>query len=265
MNELKAAPPTGAPSDSMVQKFNFDRKYQVIIPDKKDWEKGSPIRADSNWYTDGSKTEHGVGAGIYGGKPRKALSISFSKDTTVFQAEVAAIHHCVREVERWTEFGKSVAIFSNSQATLKAISSASVDSKLVWDCVNALNEVGSQRNLILAWVPSHEGVKGNEAADDLTRQGSSRQFVGPAPSFGTTQSQIRKSINEWIHSRSRDWWLKSPGQRQAKEFLKEQKSEFTRDLLDKDRKTVKMLVGLLTGHCRLNRPCADSARRRKKP
>lgn len=35
----------------------------------------------------------------------------------------------------------------------------------------------------------------------------------------------------------------------SKGFLKEQRLEFIRDLLSKDRQTVKMLVGLLTGYC----------------
>lgn len=51
----------------------------------------------------------------------------------VFQAEIAAIRHCVREVEKWIDLDNSVAIFSDSQTTPKAISSVSVDIKLIWD------------------------------------------------------------------------------------------------------------------------------------
>lgn len=46
----------------------------------------------------------------------------------------------------------------------------------------------------------------------------------------------------------------SQGQTQAKEFLKEHKPELTKDLLSKSMKNVKMIVSLLIGHCRLNRP-----------
>lgn len=38
--------------------------------------------------------------------------------------QVAPIHHDVREVEKWIDLGNGIAIFSYSQATLKAISSA---------------------------------------------------------------------------------------------------------------------------------------------
>lgn len=87
-------------------------------------------------------------------------------------------------------------------------------------------------------------MKRNEAAHDLTRQRSSRSFVGAEPSFGTTKLEISKFINESIHTKSKEWWQTSPG----KEFLKEQRSESTRDLLSTARKTVKMIVGLLADH-----------------
>lgn len=49
--------------------------------------------------------------------------------------------------------------------TLKAISSTSDDSKLIWDYASALNEVNTQRNLTLPWVPGYSGMRRNEAAD----------------------------------------------------------------------------------------------------
>lgn len=76
---------------------------------------------------------------------------SFSMDTMMFQAEAALIHHYVGEVKRWAELEKMFAIFSDNQAALKEIGPASVDSKPVWDCPSALNELGSQKTLTLAW------------------------------------------------------------------------------------------------------------------
>lgn len=67
---------------------------------------------------------------------------------------------------------------------------------------------------------------------------------------------MKKSINKSIYNKSKEWWQKWAGQRDAKKFTKEQRLEFTRDLLS-DKKSVKMIVGLLIGHYRLNRHMHD--------
>lgn len=43
-----------------------------------------------------------------------------------------------------------------------------------------------------------------------------------------------------------------PGERQATKFIKEYIPKFPEDLLNKDRITMKVIVALLTGDCRLN-------------
>jgi hypothetical protein len=42
------------------------------------------------WYTDGSRTAEGSGAGVYGQSANRRFSISLGKHATVFQAEVYA-------------------------------------------------------------------------------------------------------------------------------------------------------------------------------
>ena len=251
--ELRADPITGMPSDFISNKYNFNKKYTISIPQREDWEKGPPCNAESIWYTDGSKTEEGVGAGIYGHRPRVTIPVSLTKESTVFQAEMAAIHHCAGEILGQSQNSRSIIIFSDSQAALKALESTQVNSKLVWDCVSALNELGRHKKVTLAWVPGHKGHQGNEKADELARQGSSMAFVGPEPFCGIAKAVVRQAINKWMELKSRTWWKNIPGLRQAKQFIKEQAPKVTADLLSKDRKSVRAIVGLLTGHCRLNK------------
>lgn len=58
-------------------------------------------------------------------------------------------------------------------------------------------------------------------------------------------------LPKWIHNKFKKWWQRSPGVKQAKERLTE--PQFTRHLLNKDRKTAKIIAGLLTAHCKLTR------------
>lgn len=51
--------------------------------------KGSPLKADSYWYTDSSNSNNGGGARIYEQKPKTDIRVSFSGDRIVCQIEVA--------------------------------------------------------------------------------------------------------------------------------------------------------------------------------
>uniref|UniRef100_T1ICQ2 RNase H type-1 domain-containing protein n=1 Tax=Rhodnius prolixus TaxID=13249 RepID=T1ICQ2_RHOPR len=97
--ELEADPILGLPSDFMAPKYNFDKPFKVCIGDREAWRRGPPVLGDSMWYTDGSKMEVGVGAGVYGVKPKCSFSVSLGKLATVFQAELAAIRFCATEIE----------------------------------------------------------------------------------------------------------------------------------------------------------------------
>jgi ribonuclease HI len=214
---------------------------------------GPPIKADLIWYTDGSKTDQGVGAGIYGDKPRTKINLGLGQYPTVFQAEIVAIEQCAREIIRRSYEDKTIVIYSDSQAAIRALSSCKISSKLVRDCVIALEEVGASNKLTIAWVPGHEGHEGNEEADKLAKEGAGRTMVGPEPYCGIPSCQVRSSIRSWIVRESQDWWMRTPGQRQAKVFIKAYSPEFTKDLLNYNRKAVRIIVGQLTGHCRLNK------------
>lgn len=86
----------------------------MITSDKNDWDKNPPIRPDSNWYTEGSKMDYDVRAGIYGRKPRKSLLLRFVKERVRPKRWYFLLQPC-----------------SNSSSSLE-----SVDTKdLGWDCV----------------------------------------------------------------------------------------------------------------------------------
>jgi ribonuclease HI len=83
------------------------------------------------WYTDGSKTVEGTGAGVYGQSVNRRLSIPLGKHATVFQAEVYAILACVFQIETQDQLEKYVSICFDSQVALKALQAAKTTSPLV--------------------------------------------------------------------------------------------------------------------------------------
>ncbi|XP_074039464.1 uncharacterized protein [Leptinotarsa decemlineata] len=231
----------GMPSDEMLSQYSFGKNFKTIITGREAWKGGPPLNAEIAFYTDGSKTEEGVGARICITKAKTKVSLSLGKKVTIFQAETATIRHCAEELLRQEFKEKTIAIYSDSQAAIKAINSMQVNSKLVWNCLEKLQELGRQTGLSLAWVPSYTGYKGNEEADSLAREGAQCSPIGPERFCGTAKA-LRKTCNSnWKEKQSRKWWVKAPGVRQAKEFIKEPSPKFTEYLLSLNRRSTRVL------------------------
>jgi ribonuclease HI len=118
------------------------------------------------------------------GSPRgRRLSVSLGKYVTVFQAEIYAILACAFEIQANARSEKYISICSDSQAAFKALQAAKTTSPLVWQCQRTLNDISTSHSVGLFWVLGHSGIRGNEIADDLAREGSIHYFVGPEPAL----------------------------------------------------------------------------------
>lgn len=75
----------------MSRRYNFQRSFQVISAGRNLWENGGPELHPGSivFYTDGSKLNHQVGAGVTG--PGINVSIPMGMWPTVFQAKIQAI------------------------------------------------------------------------------------------------------------------------------------------------------------------------------
>jgi len=72
----------------------------------------------------------------------------------------------------------------------------------------------------LYWVPGHAGVRGNEIADRLARDGSAQRFVGPQPFLRVSRQNIRRKTKRWMEKQHLALWRgPSSTQRQARELI----------------------------------------------
>jgi len=102
----------------------------------------------------------------------------------------------------------------------------------------------------LVSLPGHSRIEGNERVDLLAKQASSSCFTGPEPSVGISTS-VRSSISLWaIQEQSRVWQALRKC-RQAKLFLNTPDIGLARFALNLEKKDLRILVGLLTGHADL--------------
>jgi len=102
------------------------------------------------WYTEGSRTAEGTGAGVYGQSANRRLSIPLGKHATVFKAAVYTILACAEEIATQDRPEKYVSICSDSQAALKALQAAKTPSPLERQCQQALDDI-SARHVVGPW------------------------------------------------------------------------------------------------------------------
>lgn len=230
---------------------NFDQPFQIQIWSREEWHEVPKFGQDELiWYTDGSKTDEGVGSGVYG--PRTNLYRSLGKTPSVFQSEIYAIEMCLDLIKQRGYNKKVIKILSDSRAALMALGSYEIKSQIVLCCLNKLIELSKINKITLLWVPGHRGIEGNERADALARKGSSGTFIGPDPFCGIPMCNALGWIEKWKEKKALDQWNENPGIKRAKIFLTEYTSKKTIKILSKSKREIRLLTGLLTGHCLLN-------------
>ena len=122
-------------SDHTIPVYHFSKIYTVII-DVDYWRNKDPKFPEDAlvWFTDGSRTDSGMGAGIYGIRSNRSFSFSLGKFASVFRTETYATIQCAYENIKRAYKNKRILIFSDSQAALRVLSSPTVISKLVMEC-----------------------------------------------------------------------------------------------------------------------------------
>ena len=198
-----------------------------------------------NVYTDGSKYNGQVGAGVFIRQDNLVLaelSFRLPNKSSVFQAEIYAINQAAIFLQHLPNifFTK---IFVDSQAALLALNNKSITSRLVGDTVHNLNLISG--NIRLVWIKAHVGHEGNEKADSLAKVGTTLADIARiALPKQATKLAIRQAIDDiWDFQ-----WTRYHDGRQSKQFYKlpnRSKAKYSYNL---SRQELGRLIRLVTGH-----------------
>ena len=145
-------------------------------------------------YTDGSKMNDKVGAGVYivdNDTPTCEESYHLGTNSTVFQAETFAVGTAAKILLDSGTKNRKIIINCDSQATIMAMSNIKVKSKSTSTAISELNQLAMDNQVLLRWIPAHKGYDGNEKADSLAKKGSdnldSAQVLLPIPTTSTME------------------------------------------------------------------------------
>ena len=138
--------------------------------------------------------------------------------STVYAAELQGINLALTmataEVDA-SAFKRHVNIFADNQAAIRSLTrpegrSGAYILKQIAAEVDSLQKSG--HTIVVRWIPSHEGIEGNEAADMAAKQATGWRegpSTGPRADLPTELYTLQATRKMWAHKQANKDWLSS--------------------------------------------------------
>jgi ribonuclease HI len=235
-------------------------QFRTLIRSRKEWENCKDPRPTAGTlmcYTDGSKLDGGsTGSGFFiedeNGSVDEGI-LPLGTWPTVFQAEVYALLSAAKVIKLLgtDTHSREIHIHTDSLSSVEALTQSSYQTGLVGECRELLDELGTETNLSLIWIPAHRGYQGNEIADLLAKTASERRFLGPEPALPIPIHMAHEAVRQWAWGNHKDHWKRLDTCEQARQIL-DQPAEGNRKICCQlSRTDLRTLTQLVTGHCTL--------------
>ena len=162
------------------------------------------------YFTDGSKSEQGVGTAFTRWERDTMISSwssSLDGQTTNYKAELIAVKNALDDIH---DNDDEVAIISDSQAVLRALEKPS-SNKQVEETRQKLIRLNRSKNVKIGWTRAHVGTIENEVTDQLAKQAALWRPVNPKGSIDRMElvnMMKNQCLNEWqlLWDSRRDKW-----------------------------------------------------------
>lgn len=124
-------------------------------------------------YTDGSKkknTGQSTGAAFIFEEEEQGFYLSINRRSTIFIAEVVAITKGIQKYEEKDTKKDNILILTDSMSAIKNIENNEITTyknTYIMEARKRIYEIKKRKNrkVILAWIPAHIGITGNEIVD----------------------------------------------------------------------------------------------------
>ena len=121
-------------------------------------------------YTDGSKCEQKVAAAAFYPKdPDDPGTIRLRDGSSAFNAELKGIHPALNTFLTLTKTNKNFILHTDSFSAVECMRGKTFRTKNIKRLYNLLKKLPPQVQVVIAWIPSHVGISGNQRADGLAK------------------------------------------------------------------------------------------------
>lgn len=167
--------------------FVYDAFLRSILND---------FQPSKTFYTDGSKTNTGVGSAF--AHENRTFSWSLPKTASIYSAELYAIWQTLLYIMMTQEPG-TFLVCTDSRSSLQALNCLLNADTAVYRILCLYTNLDScGKHITFAWVPSHTGIPGNELADirakEAANQRRSDNISLPVSDFRAVVSQNSKQM-----------------------------------------------------------------------
>ena len=168
---------------------------------------------------DGSSLETGQsGSGVHIVMPNKIINSPFNNPvgTSNYTAELTAIERALKIINGEKHRASQIYILSDSRSAIQAIESSFRSTADNLNRITVEIERASEHAAVhFRWIPSHTGIMGNEAADQLAKSGavqldSTNKDMLTADEYKALR--LKKSVTDWKGEIKHDWYAETkPG------------------------------------------------------
>lgn len=183
----------------------------------------APPTSDINLYTDGSKTDNGVGAAFFAvaanGTVLKRKKLRLENYCSIYQAEQLAIAEALQWAAKSNLTQIHIHIISDSQSALRALQNSQSTNPIVQRTFSHIADLKEKMiEVEFSWTPGHMENTGNEEADRLAKEAAETGNMQKA--YSRFPLCYAKAIlrEELLHN----WntrYIESPSGSETKKFL----------------------------------------------
>jgi len=177
-------------------------------------------------------------------------SHKLNNEAIVYQAELFGIFRANCWIENLNNPVKKFAVFVDNISSLKILQqkiSSSKTVQVIWDSTAKANKF----DVTYYWIKGHNNNEGNEKADELAKEGTTKTDVIDLP---FTKSAIEEKIKNFKETKWQKEWNECLTNKRCKTFINRMKinKAYRKNLLRQSKYYIKKSVEWGTGSCKLN-------------